>query len=309
MTTATQTTSYKTCSRCHGTLQATTDNFRWLPGRALFDTYCLDCRRDYNREHRAANRATRRANQATRRFGVEVEFKGSKYNAEQELNRAGITAHQEGYGHSTPVNWKLVDDGSLSGYENGELVSPVLTTTEDLRKVGKALSAAGVRTDKECGLHVHIDARDLTLEQYLNVVRLYAANETLIDTMIAKSRRGSNASYARTNIGQDLSGYAHLSDLPGAGQSNSRYRKVNITAYSRHQTIEFRQHQGTISGAKIEAWVNFLQGLVAQAIAGNTTAYATRDEMLDAFGQGSAKAYWTQRANTLQGQASTYGSW
>ena len=43
----------------------------------------------------------------------------------------------------------------------------------------------------------------------------------------------------------------------------NRYFKVNACSYSRHHTIEFRQHQGSTDFEKISNWVNFCAKLVA----------------------------------------------
>ena len=40
------------------------------------------------------------------------------------------------------------------------------------------------------------------------------------------------------------------------------YKKVNICAFARHGTIEFRQHQGTLSFEKIVNWISFCQEFV-----------------------------------------------
>ena len=45
--------------------------------------------------------------------------------------------------------------------------------------------------------------------------------------------------------------------------NGDRYFKVNACSYSRHKTIEFRQHQGSTDFTKIKNWVNFCAKLVA----------------------------------------------
>ena len=52
------------------------------------------------------------------------------------------------------------------------------------------------------------------------------------------------------------------SDIFDAMNGN-RYFKVNACSYARHQTIEFRQHQGSTDFEKISNWVNFCAKLVA----------------------------------------------
>jgi hypothetical protein len=41
----------------------------------------------------------------------------------------------------------------------------------------------------------------------------------------------------------------------------TRFRKLNTRAYSRHKTVEFRQHSGTIEAIKIVNWITFLHNL------------------------------------------------
>ena len=58
----------------------------------------------------------------------------------------------------------------------------------------------------------------------------------------------------------------------------NRYHKVNLEAYSRHKTVEFRQHSGTTNFIKIRNWVLFLHKLVTFATRGQVpAATALRD--------------------------------
>jgi hypothetical protein len=45
-----------------------------------------------------------------------------------------------------------------------------------------------------------------------------------------------------------------------------RYRTVNVTAYPKYGSIEFRQHQGTLSYAKMLRWVKLGQSIVEAAM-------------------------------------------
>lgn len=46
----------------------------------------------------------------------------------------------------------------------------------------------------------------------------------------------------------------------------TRYAKVNLESYVRHNTIEFRQHSGTTDAEKITNWVVFMVGFVEESI-------------------------------------------
>ena len=69
-----------------------------------------------------------------------------------------------------------------------------------------------------------------------------------------------------------------IHDLQRAFGSD-RYYKVNLEAYSRHRTVEFRQHSGTINFAKMEKWIRFLNGLIIFAQAGQLPSRTTLDRL------------------------------
>ena len=47
---------------------------------------------------------------------------------------------------------------------------------------------------------------------------------------------------------------------------NCRYHKLNLMAFWRHGTVEFRQHSGTIDAEKICAWISLTQGFIEKAL-------------------------------------------
>jgi len=202
-----------------------------------------------------------------RRFGIEIEMNGiTMEQANTALNAGGIACRMEGYGHSTPTNWKLVTDGSVS---NGfELVSPILSGNEGLaqvQKVSEILVAAGAKVDKTCGFHVHVDAQDLNGATLANIVRRYATHESAIDSVMPRSRRGMNNRYCQSMA-------SVVSRLQGAGMAHSarevanmvydRYYKLNLCAFVRHGTVEFRQHSGTVEARKMIPWILFCLNFV-----------------------------------------------
>ncbi len=204
-----------------------------------------------------------------RTFGVEIELKGLYEAAAVEaLRGAGIEAEDIGYTHRRESFWKVLHDGSLNGV-SCEVVSPVLTGEEgisELRKAVRALVQAGARVDRECGLHVHVGAADLRPSDVVTVVSRYAQFESMIDSWMPPSRRGNSNMYCRSMVGilpriQNRS-FTSTRDvamaLAGYDGDSSRYTKVNTQALYRHETIEFRQHSGTVNVDKIENWVRFV---------------------------------------------------
>lgn len=208
----------------------------------------------------------------TRKFGIEIEALGASMPAiSAALNAVGVVCAVEGYNHQRRNHWKVLYDGSLSGYNSFELVSPPLSGEagiEEVRKVCRALATLGVTVNRSCGLHVHVDANDLTTPVLATLVKRYNQHVSIIDSFMPRSRRDENNTYCRNNSEFELSRTdSWLNQAPRrfAEQFSERYRKFNLASYLRHGTVEFRQHSGTVNGEKIENWVRFCVGFVEQS--------------------------------------------
>lgn len=205
----------------------------------------------------------------TRRFGVEFEaYNVPMQTLNNALNRAGVNCRVEGYNHrDSETSWKIVSDGSLSGNNTFELVSPILKGEEgiqELEKVCRVLNECGAKVNKSCGTHVHMDAQGMPLQTWKNIYKNYARLEDVIDAFMPASRRNNTycqtfKSYinleARIDAARSLDGIASIFN-------HNRYHKINPVSYSRHNTCEFRQHSGTVEFEKISTWVRFLNNLI-----------------------------------------------
>ena len=205
-----------------------------------------------------------------RRFGVEFEaYNVTKEILRNALRQAGINVEIEGYNHTTRNNWKIVTDASLSGNETFELVSPVLegeNGLQQIKTVCKTLNECGAKVNKSCGTHIHFDAAALDLGWWKRIYINYARLERVIDSFMPLSRRENNNIYSKSlnkisNLENKINAAASLDQIERI--FGSRYFKINPMSYSRHNTIEFRQHNGTVEAEKITAWINFLNNLVS----------------------------------------------
>ena len=205
-----------------------------------------------------------------RRFGIEIEA----YNCRMDvlvdaLREEGIQVSAENYNHTTRNHWKLVTDSSLSGNNTFELVSPVLegqNGLKELKKVCWVLDACGVKVNASCGLHIHFDAANFSLQTWKNIAISYKHIESVIDKFMPESRRNNNYCRSLRNITeQKINNAQSIDNLQQVAFENTRYFKVNPQSYSRHKTIEFRQHAGSINYDKISNWALFLNGLVTFA--------------------------------------------
>lgn len=271
----------------------------WVPvDRAYpYASWCKDCQAAARRERRAQGEVATTSEGAVegelvatedpRRFGVEVEFiypRGMQpARAVAALTAAGLTVVNESYTHNghSATAWVMKRDGSLTGGSGGELVSPPLSGPEGLRAVDTALRVLrglGCRVNASCGLHVHHDASDLTLDQIKAFVALYHAERHNIDRLMT-ARRRSDGDHEYCGGIEDvlltLQGITSLNELRTGRRDGDRYgygylgfqryRNVNLCAYQKHGTIELRQHQGTLNSTKTLAWIKLGQALFRRA--------------------------------------------
>lgn len=204
-----------------------------------------------------------------RRFGIEIEaYNCSRDRLARELSEAGINVTVERYNHDTREHWKLVRDGSLTGSETFELVSPILEGENGLRELEKVcwvLDLCNVKVNDSCGLHVHMDAADFTMNTWKNLALSYKNIENVIDAFMPNSRRDNYYCKSLSSISNRRILEAGTINELQAAFGNDRYHKVNLQAYSRHRTVEFRQHSGSTNFTKMSNWVLFLGRMITFA--------------------------------------------
>jgi hypothetical protein len=238
-----------------------------------------------------------------RKFGVEIEAHGvAKALIVRKLRAAGINIEIENYNHNTASNWKVVTDGSLNGENAWELVSPVLEGLEGMReleKVCEVLCDNGVKINKSCGLHIHFDATNITANHLKNLIVNYGNFETVIDSFLPESRRGNNNTYCKSvrNLEAQIGSATTIRGMASA--IGSRYYKLNLQSYLRHQTIEFRQHSGTVEYQKISNWILFLHNLVEYSATKRIDQTEATMESLKKFNQVEIINYIITRQNQL----------
>ena len=158
----------------------------------------------------------------------------------------------------------------------------------------------GVKVNNTCGFHIHLDVSDLTAKQIARIVKFYQVYETEIDKLHQRTRRG-DARYTGTLNSScyrnfDPENIRCMDDLTGLFRD--RYVKVNVQAYLRHGTIEFRQHGATTDPVKISNWIKFCTRIVEYAKTNNPI-----DASIDLFTalnlSEAEKIYWNYRKEVL----------
>ena len=207
-------------------------------------------------------------------FGIEIEAYGvGRITVAEAMRAAGVNVQIEDYNHNTRRHWKVVTDGSINGEQGFEVVSPILRGAagiEEVKKVCQALQNCGAKINTTCGLHVHFDANNLSMNDWKNLYKNYITLENEFDSILPMSRRANNNSYCKSltykNGSKDATyaaidraeTVAQLSNLVAGG----RYVKVNAESFMRHGTVEFRQHSGTTEFEKISNWVKICGNLI-----------------------------------------------
>ena len=238
-------------------------------------------------------------------FGVEIECINVISSLLQEkVTAKGVNIQSERYNHiDHKTHYKIVSDASICGSNPVEVVSPILegkSGLESLKIVCDTLNEIGASVNRSCGVHVHLDAKNMTIKHWRNLYINYARLENIIDSFMPQSRRANNNGYCRS-IALTPRLEATILHCDNSEQIRSffasRYYKVNIESLRRHGTVEFRQHGGSIDFEKISMWVSFLQKLLAYS-KNNTVENCTTINDVP-FLNKQEKQYFKNRINQL----------
>jgi hypothetical protein len=213
-------------------------------------------------------------NKFARAVGLEIEACNPHYD---ELER-------DLYANNFEIknNWRIVHDGSISPSGEDDVGREFVTrgglSGDELYMSINNMTSILTREDwyvnKSCGLHVHIDARDLRARQLAYILAVAKLCEPVIYKMMPPSR--SNTRWAkripmsteqilRIHDEEDFidAWYRSHGTNPSMEKYNdSRYCGVNMHSRVIHGSIEFRHHSGTLNPEKIINWIEICQSIV-----------------------------------------------
>lgn len=112
----------------------------------------------------------------------------------------------------------------------------------NLEKTCALLNRLGARVNKSCGLHVHLDCRDVEARQASLRGKRLASALPILSAMVPASRRDNQ--------------YCRL--IKNEIKRGSRYAAINMQAYGKFKTVEVRLHSSTTNFGKIKNWVELL---------------------------------------------------
>ena len=204
--------------------------------------------------------------------------------------------------HVDPVvsRWEgtaVVEDGSLpdSGYEINTAPTSGDAFIERIEELSAALGRADAIVTTACGMHVHVDARDLSYRALQRAVALYARVEPALFDMVPASRknnrycqrcgpeflqRGIAASLERASgkspkqakgvlvqavYGEnvdDVYGKERFESRSKYKYDDARYAALNLHSWFYRGTVEVRLAAGTTNAKKITCWAMIVASLL-----------------------------------------------
>ena len=149
------------------------------------------------------------------------------------------------------------------------MVSPILQGCEGLQSLKKATTAlrlSKTNVNTSCGVHIHLEVNDYSLENMKTLVKNFYILEKQFDKMMPESRRNNQYCKGLSILGSKDTFFSNLNNCRSVREIvslfNTRYLKLNLQSYLKYGTVEFRQHSGSTKFSKIKNWILICARLV-----------------------------------------------
>ncbi|MEA5026008.1 putative amidoligase enzyme [Desulfitobacterium sp. LBE] len=237
------------------------------------------------------------------RFGIEIEMTGlSRQRAADVLSNyfgrpVNYSSGHDVYSVLDDKNrrWKVVSDGSIAPERREgrqviqadrtyrvELVSPICRyeDIQTIQELVRRLRGAGMRVNKSCGIHIHLDALPHNASTLRNITNIMASKEDLIykamQVEVARERqycRKVEQSFLEELNRKKPRTLDEVSRIWYQGNDgrrehyhDSRYHCLNLHSVFQKGTIEFRLFNSTTHAGKIKAYIQLCLAISAQAL-------------------------------------------
>lgn len=241
-------------------------------------------------------------------FGVEVEMTGIT-----REKAAAIVAEVFGTTASRPDStcyqtriitdqvarkWKVMRDSSIEPKRNDgtrdnldeyrvEFVTPPLKyeDLELLQSIIRKLRENGAKSDKSCGIHIHVDGANHNANSLRRLVNFMTSRQDLIYEALEIGNRESdwckklNSNLLKAmkenreltkekaeEIWYSSANDGYCGGIDHQHYNSTRYHGVNLHSYFSKGTVEFRLFNSTLHAGKIKAYIQFCLAISAWAI-------------------------------------------
>lgn len=216
-------------------------------------------------------------------FGVELELEGCTHELPESGGVSIVGSHR------LPTGLLAHKDGSLRNGGIELVTAPVrganLVTLVEF--ICTLANKAGWTPSNRAGLHIHINVQDLTIEKYLNLLKLYTLVEPCFFNAAGYERGGSIycKSWWHGAANDELKSCMRTIATGRFYGVRSRYLGLNINSISKYGTVEFRHKHSTTDAAEILAWINMIARLYNYAMANDISEYTVKGMTPDALVQ------------------------
>lgn len=225
-------------------------------------------------------------------FGIEIETgfgRGASFDTVlREMRREGLPVRDRRtnhFGHDRNA-WDVKYDASVE--HGAEVVSPPLNFNSPRQRgqVDKALRAlmlAGCEVRESAGIHVHVNASDLSARQLANVVRFVYKFEDILFRLASSGwdtiRPDATRNMWRDSFAKEISdemarkmqkvrdsdalNRAWTGDRWAGG--GDRYHAVNLNPYWSQGTVEFRLFNTSLNIERVQAYIAIAVAIVRDA--------------------------------------------
>lgn len=243
------------------------------------------------------------------RFGVELEtVRRSELCVAEAVQRVvggsitELDSHRFQIADTDGRHWQVKPDGSLDGANSAEIASPPLCYPDIplVQAVARAARTAGARTNRSCGIHVHVDASAFDGRALANLSKLVYNYEDHLYRALGV-RRYRREDYCRP-VEQDYIDLVQqhrprtLDDLrdlwypangddwvdTGSMYNDTRYHGLNLHAVWYHGTVEFRYYEGTLHAGIIKSYIHLALALAAYGTSAKSIRLGKRPSNGDA---------------------------
>ena len=231
--------------------------------------------------------------------------------------------------------WKIVEDESIweldengdkieefDGVSGHEIVSPKMKLTPRSEKAITALcdelQRLNAMTNTTTGLHVHVDATDITLGQTAQIAMNCAFFESVIDKYVCPSRREDRNDYCLPlpveepdfkSLSKWMKFHQYAVPWNPHGDKGHKLNFNNLRRRSKIKTIENRHHQGSVDAEEILNWIRFNlkmvqqtidKGLYSESMASYVTDVAKERQLWQFIDDNDLKSYYTGKKSGIR---------
>lgn len=260
---------------------------------------------------------------SNRKFGVELEvgseiskFEIAKYIEVVSKRSVSISKYSKSVNNT---NWHVKEDASCGlvkfqpGIEIASFVASGIGDLVEIMNVSDVLLSKNVKVNNNCGLHIHVNINDFTIEQTTVMLARWVKIENLMKNILPERRvknkfcrfLSKRKKYKKDKlysvsefwnimnpISEDLIYRSNYEEMMNRRVSLNIYNYAEAIRFPddilSRKTVELRLPEGTLNSENISNWVkifvNFVDSCIDKKMPNNLRALSKLDQMFEYLG-------------------------